>query len=790
MRYIYKYEYYQIEVYSKTVSETFLSYEDYMIFYMMKGDSHVSGGEGDCQLKEEELYLAGCGERIVLWPETDAVWICLIFSRDLLDRYLGGTNVYPSRGLVQDSGDEPNRLIRHLKELINYSLVLKKNKKSLRMDILFFELLEILAQGFCREESAGRGSDSEDTVRNLVISYVEQNFRRAISLQEVSEAAAVEYHSLSRNFKTIFGMGFYELLNTVRLNHACQDLQNSAKSITQIAMENGYESSAVFSRVFRKRFRVSPRDYRKELEAGQQSSYEIPPLPVPGKSGQEIFCPENAIFLTADAAVPRPYTMPFTKMINGGHASDLLRADLQKSLTLIKKELPFSYVRFFNPFCGEMEIREEHRTDVLNFEKLDQILDFLVETGFTPWIDFGDKPKNIVRRVGRETVLNQGETSPPIFRSREEFRTLLEKFILHIRARYGKKEISSWIYEFWDDYFRPDRQKGGETVGYYEAFDLAVSVVKRWVPEAKIGGAGDGTFHVQEEFFRGLSGHQKPDFFSCICFPYSDPLENSGGGMTYIAETDFFPEMLDKIRDMQRQCGYDMPVYISEFSSNVSNRDFMNDSCYQAAWCMKNAILCVDQAEMGGYWCASDASFTAFDTSAEIFGGSGLLTKSGIRKPVYFVFEFLKQLGGRLIGLSDGGIITMDEDGSFIIAVQNYQPLGYMKYFQYNERFEAREFIGRPDRGRTGNFHITLSHVPDGRYRCQYARMGPSRGGMLEEWSHLDYSAQFSMDELDYLRKMCVPRIEKKYIRAERGTLELDFPVDAQEIALVKVFRA
>ena len=59
------------------------------------------------------------------------------------------------------------------------------------------------------------------------------------------------------------GMGFKEYLNYVRLKHAQTALLTTNSSITDIALEYGFNDSNYFKDLFKKVYGKSPREYRK-----------------------------------------------------------------------------------------------------------------------------------------------------------------------------------------------------------------------------------------------------------------------------------------------------------------------------------------------------------------------------------------------------------------------------------------------------------------------------------------------------------------------------------------------
>lgn len=93
--------------------------------------------------------------------------------------------------------------------------------------------------------------------------YIYRNFRCALTLENVAEVASLSPTYFSKKFKLVTGMGFKEYLNYVRLKHAQTALLTTSNTITDIALECGFNDSNYFKDLFRKVYGRSPREYRK-----------------------------------------------------------------------------------------------------------------------------------------------------------------------------------------------------------------------------------------------------------------------------------------------------------------------------------------------------------------------------------------------------------------------------------------------------------------------------------------------------------------------------------------------
>lgn len=116
------------------------------------------------------------------------------------------------------------------------------------------------------------GVEAEDGAANSrlirrIESYVEQHYRRDMSIREVSDFAGLSPNYFSHLFKKSRGMGFTDYVNAVRIAKACRLLEESGMKIYEIAENVGFTDYKYFSTVFRKITGESPTRYRPEAES-------------------------------------------------------------------------------------------------------------------------------------------------------------------------------------------------------------------------------------------------------------------------------------------------------------------------------------------------------------------------------------------------------------------------------------------------------------------------------------------------------------------------------------------
>jgi AraC-like DNA-binding protein len=90
-----------------------------------------------------------------------------------------------------------------------------------------------------------------------------KNLRHHITIRELAERVRLSESKLKYTFKEMYGMGIYAYLSRARMEKAKELLEESDKSIKEIAMLTGYKRITSFIKVFRKIYDKSPAAWRR-----------------------------------------------------------------------------------------------------------------------------------------------------------------------------------------------------------------------------------------------------------------------------------------------------------------------------------------------------------------------------------------------------------------------------------------------------------------------------------------------------------------------------------------------
>ena len=135
-----------------------------------------------------------------------------------------------------------------------------KITSQIRKKIILLQFInELWKKGFIVEnDTTGR-----NTVEKEMVSYIQQNYTGKILLREFGEQFHLSEKYISRYFKDHFHITLSQYVTYLRLEHAKQMLQETDISVTEVAMQSGYQNISYFIRSFKKTYGVSPLKYRK-----------------------------------------------------------------------------------------------------------------------------------------------------------------------------------------------------------------------------------------------------------------------------------------------------------------------------------------------------------------------------------------------------------------------------------------------------------------------------------------------------------------------------------------------
>ncbi|MBR1554804.1 MAG: helix-turn-helix transcriptional regulator [Oscillospiraceae bacterium] len=228
-------------------------------YYLASGDLSVScGNEAGTEAFFPTRHYHGITVRI----DTAKAPACL-------SCFLDDVNVRPALLREKFCSDQPCFIIRSTESLEHIFSELYTVPSSIRngyFKIKVLELLLFLSSLDTRISQTEQHSCPPSQVRlaKAVCSYVCANMSRHFTIDELSEKFQVSPTQLKKSFRNVYGNSVYAYVRTQKMLSAARMLQETDRTILDIAGECGYDNGSKFSKAFREVMGMTPRDFRNQ----------------------------------------------------------------------------------------------------------------------------------------------------------------------------------------------------------------------------------------------------------------------------------------------------------------------------------------------------------------------------------------------------------------------------------------------------------------------------------------------------------------------------------------------
>jgi AraC-like DNA-binding protein len=127
---------------------------------------------------------------------------------------------------------------------------------------MLFRFLFVL-DNHCRDLTQQPKSRKTFDKMKLIIKYVENHYAEKITIAEIADVVGFSESHFMRYFKDMMNTSFIDYLKDYRLAIAARLLQSSESSILEISEEVGFENLSYFNRSFKKRYGMTPTQFRR-----------------------------------------------------------------------------------------------------------------------------------------------------------------------------------------------------------------------------------------------------------------------------------------------------------------------------------------------------------------------------------------------------------------------------------------------------------------------------------------------------------------------------------------------
>ena len=225
----------------------------------------------------------------------------------------------------------------------------------------------------------------------------------------------------------------------------------------------------------------------------------------------------------------RPYPHYWELCVGSCHATTILREDVRQQIRNAHRDCGFKYLRFHGLFDDDMSVVIKPMMPwgeiEISFFNIDNIFDFLLDTGMKPFVELGFMPEAFAS--GTQTCFHyKGNVTPPA--DYNQWGDFIRQFGEHLIARYGREEVSQWFFEVWNEpnlnfFFSGTRDE------YFKLYQTTALALKSVDSCFRVGGPATSVNAWIPPFRAFCEQENVPlDFISTHHYPSDDPLSTFG----------------------------------------------------------------------------------------------------------------------------------------------------------------------------------------------------------------------------------------------------------------------
>lgn len=717
-----------------------------------------------------------------------------------------------------------NELKRIIAKIIYIHYNDKEDNELLILSFSYQLILE-LVKDFKNSEEKSPGNASKSLHRlGDITRYLNEHYAENVTLEKIAELEYLSPSYLSHYFKLNMGITFFNYLTEIRMNHAVHDLLTTSLTIEQIAANNGFANSRYFVNSFKKQFEMLPRHYRSKHKKSvdkiktrmeSRSGYEnylllkrhdflnklgeyLDTATAKEVSDNKIKALKTIEINTKSCSKTLKHT--FHTFTGVGRAREILLESVQQQLRTLQQDVGFRYVKFHGILDDSMMLYNEdhHGNPYLTYHYVDQVIDFLLSIRLKPLIQFSFMPGLLARDPSITIFYNPVILSEPKDYSKWAF--LITGLTCHFIERYGLEEVRSWLFTFWNVPFKSCIFSFDSDEIAYELYRLTRSCVKLCDKQLSFGAPSYGPLGFDTPEYYDFLDFCKtkdcfPDFYIIHCYPIINATNkdlatfgtsSSNYSIILSQDPDFMAHMIARVKKSLLPYPK-LPIYITEWSSTSSHRDWLNDTCYRSVYIVKNILENYDQLDSFGNWCLSD-TLEELPLDNELFHGEmGLFTNCGVKKPAYYAFTFLNKLKNTLVDNGPGYFVTTNQKEEYVILLYNYihiSPLyaqGVLFNVTFLERYNA--FVDASPM----NVDIAMTNAENGMYTLTEYVVNRQSGSSFDEWIRMGGVSSMTEEEIDTLKGRSMPRIYKTDMEVNNKRINYYAKLEPLEIRLVEI---
>ncbi len=240
--------------------------EEYHIHFILDGEGVFEANNVSYHLGRGQIFAAIPGVEHYYYADSKKPWKYTWISLDgtRAEGFLEKAGITPAQP-VREAYAEPQKFLDIIEKILNHHQLTLVNE--LMRTSLLYEAVALLVDSGSRshmQNTREKHDYSADVYVNSAAEYIKGHYAH-IRVSDIASYLGISRYYLSHIFKEKLQVSPQEYLVKYRLEKGEELLRTTSLSIQEISDKTGYENPLTFSKIFKRVYGLSPKNYRYEI---------------------------------------------------------------------------------------------------------------------------------------------------------------------------------------------------------------------------------------------------------------------------------------------------------------------------------------------------------------------------------------------------------------------------------------------------------------------------------------------------------------------------------------------
>ncbi len=237
--------------------------EEYHVHFILDGKGVFEVNNISYQLSRGQIFVVMPGEKHYYYADSMEPWryTWISFGGSRAEYFLEKAGITKEKP-VREAYAEPQQYLSVIEKILNHHQFTVVNE--LARTSLLYEIMAILVDSGNRVPSSEKHDYSPDVYVNSAIDYIQDHYAQ-IRVSDIASYLGISRYYLSHIYKEKLQISPQEYLVKYRLEKGEELLRTTSLSIQEISDKTGYDNPLTFSKIFKRVYGLSPKNYRSEI---------------------------------------------------------------------------------------------------------------------------------------------------------------------------------------------------------------------------------------------------------------------------------------------------------------------------------------------------------------------------------------------------------------------------------------------------------------------------------------------------------------------------------------------